>query len=189
MKLRHVLFLASAVGACGALLLAADMFRRLKEAENALLLKGVAAGKEAGRSALLAGSAANDESVLSFLTAHALGLVALAFLFTAILLLLVAALRERAFAAAVGQVPQPDAAPEPERSSTAADLQPAALVMPLADMAQQDEAASQQDAAPPQKSATPDAPASMSQSASASGDPPSDPPRGDQGEPPEADQA
>ncbi|MCY3018111.1 MAG: hypothetical protein NTW87_03645 [Planctomycetota bacterium] len=107
MRLRHVLLLACAVGACGALLLAADMYRRLKEAESAALLSTVSAGSQAGRNVLLSGSTQGDGAVLNFLAAHALGLVSLAFLFLATFLLLIAALRDRTFAAAVDGAPPP----------------------------------------------------------------------------------
>ena len=133
MKLRHVILLASAVGACGALLLAADMFRRLKEAENALVLRSTAAGKDAPL-ALLASQPPGDESVLTFLSVHTFGLLSLAFLFLAVFLLIVAALRDRSFAAAVDRAAPPDTSPA---LAATQDLKADAVVLPLSDMARQ----------------------------------------------------
>ncbi|HEY3319816.1 MAG TPA: hypothetical protein VGP72_04995 [Planctomycetota bacterium] len=96
MKLRHLLLLTSAIGACGALLLAADMYRRLKDAEAAV--------------GLPVGAAKEDFSVLGFGLPHTFGLVSLAFMFLAMLLLMISAFREKAATASpapVVQVPQP----------------------------------------------------------------------------------
>jgi len=86
MKLRQLILLTSALGASGALLLAADLYRRLRGAESA--------------AALHAGPP-SDDSILFFGMQHTLGLIALAFLFLALFLLLIIALRDRAFVAAI----------------------------------------------------------------------------------------
>lgn len=130
MKLRHVLLVASAVGACGALLLAADTYRRLKEAESALLVKSMALGREGAQASVGGALAAGDQPLLNFLAVHALGLLSLAFLFLALFLLLVAALRERGFAGALDGAPARKDEPAPAVES-------ACTVMPLADAAQQ----------------------------------------------------
>ncbi|HYG77697.1 MAG TPA: hypothetical protein VEK08_22015 [Planctomycetota bacterium] len=91
MKLRHLILLTSALGACGALLLAADMFRRLREAEAAIALQS---------------GPPRDDSVLFFGMSHTMGLIALAFLFLALFMLLLIAIREPNFVATIeGQQP------------------------------------------------------------------------------------
>lgn len=143
MKLRHVLLLASAVGACSALLLAMDMFRRAKNAEAAPLRRGVPVERRAevprkGDAVAAAVQAVApalqpDASVLSFLTVHAMALLSLAFLFLAVLLLLIAALRDRTIASALdGDVP---AKPLPLTDTPP----PPPTVTPLSDMARQAE--------------------------------------------------
>jgi hypothetical protein len=143
MKLRHVLLLASAVGACGALLLTMDMFRRAKDAEAALLVRGgpVERRSETPRKGDALAAAAQpvapalppEASVLNFLTVHAMALLSLAFLFLAVFLLLIAALRDRTFASALDcdvpakPLPTADAPPTPP------------TVTPLSDMARQAE--------------------------------------------------
>jgi hypothetical protein len=74
-----------------------------------------------------------DTSVLGFLTVHSMALLSLAFLFLAVFLLLIAALRDRTFASALdGGVP---AKPPP-----AADAPPTPpTVTPLSDVARQAE--------------------------------------------------
>ncbi|MGD0090776.1 MAG: hypothetical protein ABSE73_12725 [Planctomycetota bacterium] len=143
MKLRHVLLLACAVGACGALLLAWDMHRRLREAERALLLKGVEGGSHPhGSGPKEPANSKPDEANLRLLTVHALGLLSLAFLFLAVFLLLITALRERAFASAVdGELPPTTGPPEATGSSAAQqenDKEEAPAVMTLAEAAQQE---------------------------------------------------
>jgi len=142
MKLRHVLLLACAVGASGALLLAWDMHRRLKDAESTLLLKGAdGASKpkvDGAKGFVVSSALPPDETTLSLLTVHSLGLLSLAFLFLAIFLLLISALREHAFALAIGGEPSGKPAPllpapRPEDKSTLP------VVMPLAEVAQQED--------------------------------------------------
>lgn len=94
MKLRHLILLTSAIGASGALLLAADMYRRLKEAEAANVL----------------GGAVRDDSVLAFGMYHTMGLLSLAFIFLALFLMLMTSVRDRQFVAAIetpGVMPLP----------------------------------------------------------------------------------
>lgn len=128
MKLRHVLLFASALGACGALLLAADMHRRLKEAENAVLLEEVLPGRSPG--AAMPGVRSADDAMRSALLTHSLGLVSLAFLFLAVFLLLISALRDRAFAAALDKE-----SVIPAVQAAAATSLP--IVMPLAEVAKE----------------------------------------------------
>ncbi len=92
MKLRHMILLTSAIGACGALLLAADLYRRLKEAETA---------------AALASVPARDDSVLTFGMYHTIGLLSLAFFFLAMFLIFLSASRDKEFVAAVDGTPAP----------------------------------------------------------------------------------
>jgi hypothetical protein len=143
MKLRHVLLLASAVGACSALLLAMDMFRRAKDAETAPSARSVVVERrteiprkgDAVAAVVQAAAPAlqPDGSVLTFLTVHAMALLSLAFLFLAVFLLLIAALHDRTFASALdGDAP---AKPLP-----VADVPlPPPTVTPLSDMARQAE--------------------------------------------------
>lgn len=121
MKLRHVVVITAFLGACGALLLAGDMYRRVVEAENALL-RPASAAKE-GVSAPVA------DSILQFGMVHALGVLALAFLFLALFLFLIAALRERVYVAALeGQRPADPAV----GSAGAEPAEPAVPEMPAA---------------------------------------------------------
>ncbi len=84
MRLRHVLLITTALGACGAVLLALDFHRRLKEAERTVSVNNMIPG---------------PDSVLGFGMTHALGLFALALMFLALLLTLLFALRDRHFVA------------------------------------------------------------------------------------------
>ena len=95
MKLRHLILLISAIGASGALLLAADIYRRLKEAEAASVL----------------GGPVRDDSVLAFGMYHTMGLLSLAFIFLSLFLMLLTSVREKPFVAAIetpGVTPVPD---------------------------------------------------------------------------------
>lgn len=74
MRLRHVLLLGSGVGAAGALLLAADIHRRVQEAQRELAVNATSSG---------------SDSVIQFGDAHTLGLLALAFIFIAMFLMIV----------------------------------------------------------------------------------------------------
>ena len=74
MRLRHVLLLGSGAGAMGALLLAADIHRRVQEAQRDSVLGTVVTGAD---------------SVIHFGDAHTLGLLALAFLFIAMFLMVI----------------------------------------------------------------------------------------------------
>ena len=143
MKLRHVLLLACAAGACGALLLAWDMHRRLKDAESALLLKGLDGASHPHGGALRGPPGLqSDEAALSLLAVHALGLLSLAFLFLAVFLLLLSALRERAFAFAIDGKPPPQTGPPPALAPSDSSQEPqtgeAPVVMSLSEAAQQD---------------------------------------------------
>jgi hypothetical protein len=94
MRLRHVILLASGAGAAGALLLAADIHRRVQEAQ---------------RDSLLNNTPISPDSVVYFGEVHMLGLLALAFLFLATVLLILA---EPKPAAEPGKTPVTPAAPE-----------------------------------------------------------------------------
>lgn len=90
MRLRHVLLITAAVGACASFLLAMDVFRRLKEAERTLFLNNLAPG---------------PDSMLHFGMGHVTGLVAVGLLFLAMLLMLVVAMRDARFVASIEAEP------------------------------------------------------------------------------------
>jgi hypothetical protein len=142
MKLRHVLLLACALGACGALLLAWDMHRRLKDAESspqASSQEPAAKSQEPGAKSFTL-ALPPDSSALSMLAVHALGLLSLAFLFLAIFLLLISALRERAFAFAIDgeSTARPVSPPSPTLPpEVGKDALP--VVMPLSEVAKQED--------------------------------------------------
>jgi hypothetical protein len=143
MRLRHVLLLASALGAIGALLLAGGMHRRLREAESVLSASAPAA-KDAPPPVLLSRPAAAADPLLNLLTVHTIGLLSLAFLFLAIFLLLLAAQREEVLAQKRAEEARRAAAVE-------------AAVTPLADVAAQaaPEETSEETPPPAQESAAP----------------------------------
>ncbi|MFH0937888.1 MAG: hypothetical protein V1899_01165 [Planctomycetota bacterium] len=80
MRLRHVLLITTAIGACASLMLALDFYRRLKIAERVLYLSSQVPGAD---------------SILYFGPTYAIGLLALAFLFLALLLMLLTLLRDK----------------------------------------------------------------------------------------------
>ena len=109
MRLRHVILLASGAGAAGALLLAVDIHRRVQEAQ---------------RDALLNNTPISQDSVVYFGEVHMLGLLALAFLFLATVLLILA---EPKPAAEPAKAP---AAPAPPEFSASAQSTPAIHTAP-----------------------------------------------------------
>ena len=106
MKLRPLILLTSVIGACGALLLAADLYRRLKEAEAA---------------AAIANSAVRDDSVLVFGMYHTLGLLSLAFFFLATFLIFLSGSNETERAAAARPV-HSESTPIPAVPAAAHDI-------------------------------------------------------------------
>jgi hypothetical protein len=113
MKLRYVVLLTSAIGACGALLLAADLYRRLKEAEAA---------------AAVTSGPLRDDSVLTFGMYHTMGLLSLAFFFMALFLLLVSALRDKQYVVAI-EGTSTTSTPPPTQPAMAPIIEPAIPVV------------------------------------------------------------
>jgi len=103
MKLRHLILLISAIGASGALLLAADIYRRLKEAEAASVL----------------GGPVREDSVLAFGMYHTMGLLSLAFIFLSLFLMLLTSVRDKRF---VAEIETPGLAPAPHDAMQAAPV-------------------------------------------------------------------
>lgn len=100
MRLPHVFLFATALGTCGSLLLAVDVHYRMQDASRADLISKV-------------GPAA--DSFPGFGIVYFLGFVALAFLFMALFLMLLAAFRDRKFVA------QLEGSPESDSQSTVVD--------------------------------------------------------------------
>jgi len=120
------------------------MHRRLKDAESAPQLKSLEDSSrpqaDAGLGAALPLALPPDSSALSMLAVHALGLLSLAFLFLAIFLLLISALRERAFAFAIDgeSTARPVSPPSPTLPpEVGKDALP--VVMPLSEVAKQED--------------------------------------------------
>jgi hypothetical protein len=120
MRLRHVLLITAAVGACASFLLAMDVFRRLKEAERTLFLNNLTPG---------------PDSMLHFGMGHVFGLVALGLLFLAMLLMLVVSMKDARFVASIeaepvvekavpAQVALEAASPPPAESATTESVEP-----------------------------------------------------------------
>jgi len=86
-----VLVIMSAIGACASLLMALDYYRRLKDAERLVFIHNIAPG---------------PDSILHTGMAQVVGLAALGIVFLALLLVLIAALKDPALRAAVqGRAP------------------------------------------------------------------------------------
>lgn len=88
MKTRYVLLFAALLGAFGALFLAADMYWRVRDAERSVSLS------------------APDFVRIGMV--HVLGLLSLVFLFLALFLLIVSALKDSVFAARIENQPPPE---------------------------------------------------------------------------------
>lgn len=96
MKMRYLLLFTTAIGACAALLLSADMYRRMQDAQSLSELNNLPL---------------RQDSVLVFGMQHTVGLISLAFLFLALFLLLIMALRDAAVVAALERQKLPHARP------------------------------------------------------------------------------
>ena len=82
MRLPQVFLFTAALGACGSLLMAVDIHFRMKDAS---------------RAGQVSNAAPAVDSILVFGNVHIIGLAALAFLFMALFLMLLSALRDREF--------------------------------------------------------------------------------------------
>lgn len=119
MRLRHVLLLASGVGAAGALLLAADIHRRVQEAQRDVAINTTTSG---------------SDSVIQFGDAHTLGLLALAFIFIAMFLMVVSEpLRQKAIDAAAAAARKQEAIRAAEVIALAHPAPPEPETAPLAE--------------------------------------------------------
>ena len=165
MRLRHVILLASGAGAIGALLLAADIHRRVQEAQ---------------RDRVLGALPTNSDSVIHFGDAHMLGLLALAFLFLALFLLIFseplrqvskpAAQNNAAPRVEVNAVPRPAPAPAPVSATDATEVfpladatsavPPSSTAAPVVTEVPLTSTTTTAPEAPPESPATPESPAS-----------------------------
>ncbi len=103
MRLRHVLLLVSALGAGASLVLAANFYTQLRNAERELFERNLQPGSDT----ILAGG-----------STHLIGLVAIAVMFMALFLLLLAAIRDAKFVAKIERTERPAEASAPSAMDT-----------------------------------------------------------------------